>query len=152
MRRLVVGVALLCPFVIGYAGSYFYPGGFALAQGAGKGSGNAWNVALLAVLMVVGIFSSFVFEKAKKSHRDGSPVSLELAAILTDFQFVAALFVAPLIFNSIYALIGQNPETIGDFLLAYQNGFFWQTVLAGVAGDMKPKGSQDSPRRSPKRP
>jgi hypothetical protein len=45
------------------------------------------------------------------------------------------LFVSPLIFNSVYALTNQNPETIGDFLLAYQNGFFWQTVLAGVASN-----------------
>ena len=90
--------------------------------------------------MIVGIFSSFVFEKAKKSRRDGTPVSLKLATILTDFQFVAALFVSPLIFNSTYALIGQNPESLGDFLLAYQNGFFWQTVLAGVTGEIVDRG------------
>lgn len=68
------------------------------------------------------------------------PVTLKLAEIAADFQFVAALFASPLIFNSVYALTKQNPETLGDFLLAYQNGFFWQTVLAGVAGTMAARG------------
>jgi hypothetical protein len=91
---------------------------------------------LLAVLMLAGIFSSFVFEKAKQAGQDGTSVWLKLRSIFSDFQFIAALFVSPLIFNSIYALTNQNPESLGDFLLAYQNGFFWQTVLAGVASNL----------------
>lgn len=147
-RASVVVSALLFPFFIGYVASYYYPGGFALAQNSSASNASPWGIALLTVLMIVGIFSSFVFEKAKKSRRDGTPVSLKLTSILTDFQFVAALFVSPLIFNSIYALIGQNPETLGDFLLAYQNGFFWQTVLGGVAGEVTDKGTRTERSRA----
>lgn len=115
-----------------------------MAQPANNFGGSVWSIVLLAGLMVIGIFSSFVFEKARQSKSDGTPISLRLAEIFSDFRFIAALFVSPLIFNSIYALTNQNPETIGDFLLAYQNGFFWQTVLAGIAGSMptakSPKG------------
>jgi hypothetical protein len=147
-RRLVVVGALLFPFVVGYLASYYYPGGFALAQGSEGSNANPCGIALLAALMIVGIFSSFVFEKAKKSRRDGTPISLKLASIVTDFQFVAALFVSPLIFNSIYALVGQNPESLGDFLLAYQNGFFWQTVLAGVAAEIAHPGTRTKRSRA----
>jgi hypothetical protein len=99
---LVFVCGLLFPLLAGYLASFYYPGGFALAQAANGSIGNAWSIVLLAALMVVGIFSSFVFEKAKQSRRDGVPVSLKLAEIFTDFQFIAALFVSPLIFNSIY--------------------------------------------------
>jgi hypothetical protein len=84
--------------------------------------------------MIVGIFSSFVFAKASRARDDGVPASVHLREIFSDLEFVAALFVSPLIFNSIYALTKQNPESVADYLLAYQNGFFWHTVLAGVAG------------------
>jgi hypothetical protein len=136
MRTVLIFCGLVFPFLVGYVASNFYPGGFAQAQATNGSPGNVWSVILLAVLMIVGIFSSFVFEKAKQSSQEGVPISLRLSSILTDFQFIAALFVSPLIFNSIYALTNQNPETLGDFLLAYQNGFFWQTVLAGVGSGM----------------
>jgi len=150
---LLLVAALLFPLLSGYLASYFYPGGFAMAQQQADGaSGNAWAIVLLALVMVAGIFSSFVFERAKDSRQEGVPVSLRLSEITADFKFIAALFVSPLIFNSVYALTEQNPETLGDYLLAYQNGFFWQTVLAGVAGNTA-GASARQPRRgsAPKR-
>jgi hypothetical protein len=151
MRSALILCGLLFPFLIGFAASYYYPGGFGFAQATHSSGGSLWSIVLLAVLMIVGIFSSFVFEKAKQSDREGVSISLALSGILTDFQFVAALFVSPLIFNSIYALTNQNPDSVGDFLLAYQNGFFWQSVLAGVASTMSGRGkSKRVTRASPK--
>jgi hypothetical protein len=106
-----------------------------------------------AILMIAGIFSSFVFEKAKQEGQGITAVGPALRSIFNDFQFIAALFVSPLIFNSIYALTNQNPESMGDFLLAYQNGFFWQTVLAGIAGKVganKRPARSSTPRRASK--
>lgn len=150
-RGLLLPLGLLFPVGAGFVASSFYPGGFAMAQRVDGSAGNAWAIVLLAVLMVVGIFSSFVFEKARQSRKDGTPISLRLAEVATDFQFIAALFVSPLIFNTVYALTNQNPETLGDFLLAYQNGFFWQTVLAGVADKpaRRPADRTVKPSRSP---
>ena len=150
-KRVLFLSACLFPFLGCYLASYFYPGGLLLAQSATGSSGDPWHIILLALVMIVGIFSSFVFEKARVSKREGVPISLHLAEIFGDFQFIAALFVSPLIFNSIYALTKQNPETLGDFLLAYQNGFFWQTVLAGVAGGKAGRSLKGlTPVRAPK--
>lgn len=134
MRVIAAVAGLLFVFASGYFASFYYPGGFGYAQASKDGHASPWGITLLAVLMIGGIFSSFVFEKAKQGRgiTDAWPA---VRSIFNDFQFIAALFVSPLIFNSIYALTNQNPETIGDFLLAYQNGFFWQTVLAGVASN-----------------
>jgi hypothetical protein len=135
MSAIAAVIGLLFVLISGYLASFYYPGGFGYAQASKDGHASPWGIVLLAVLMVAGIFSSFVFEKAKQEGRGVTAVGPALRSIFNDFQFVAALFVSPLIFNSIYALTNQNPETIGDFLLAYQNGFFWQTVLAGVASN-----------------
>ena len=132
MKKAWLALGLAFPFVLGFAASYFFPGGFALGQANGQKAGGVWSILLLAAVMIIGIFSSFVFEKSRQAKNDKQPLSLKLSEIFGDFRFIAALFVSPLIFNSIYALTNQNPETLGDFLLAYQNGFFWQTVLAGV--------------------
>ena len=124
---------------VGLIASYFYPGGFAMAQAASGDSGNLLNIILLAAIMVVGIFASFAFAKSKDARTRGTPFTVGLGEILKDWDFIGALFVSPLIFNSVYALTQQNPETLGDFLLAFQNGFFWQTVLSGIiAGAKKP--------------
>jgi hypothetical protein len=153
VAALLFLVALLFPIVAGYIGSYFYPGGFAMAQADNGSMGSAWSIVLLAVIMIAGIFSSFVFEKAKVARADGVPVFFKLSEIAKDFQFIAALFVSPLIFNSVYALTNQNPETLGDYLLAYQNGFFWQTVFAGIAGTIAaPKARANAARGRPRAP
>ncbi|MDX8527434.1 hypothetical protein RFM68_23315 [Mesorhizobium sp. MSK_1335] len=133
MKYVLFAISLFFLFGFGVAASYFYPGGFALAQANEGGSGNVLNIILLGVVMLLGIFASFVFAKAKTAGEQGKKISVGFGEIVTDWQFVAALFVSPLIFNSIYALTEQNPETLGDFLLSFQNGFFWQTVLGGLA-------------------
>lgn len=132
MKILALVVSMLVLFGSGLAASYFYPGGFALAQAEDQGAGNVVSIVLLAVVMLVGIFASFVFAKAREEQPDTPSTKLSFSGILTDWQFIAAIFVSPLIFNSIYALTQQNPETLSDYLLSFQNGFFWQTVLGGI--------------------
>ena len=92
---------------------------------------NARFVTLTAV-MIAGIVASYIFEAAKKS---GPTVNVpaELGKMLTSSRFIMAIVVSPLIFNSIYLAIGLNPQNIGDYLLAFQNGFFWETVMYGLS-------------------
>lgn len=86
----------------------------------------------LIVVMVVGVVCSYIFETAKKA---GPTINVptELAKMFSSSRFIMALVVAPLIFNSIYATIGLNPQTLGDYLLAFQNGFFWETIMYGLS-------------------
>jgi hypothetical protein len=133
-NQMIFIAGLIFSFAVSLAASFFYPGGFALAQASRGSGGNIVNIILLALLMLVGIFASFVFAKSKDAKARGVSFSIGLAEITRDWEFLGALFVSPLIFNSVYALTQQNPETLGDFLLAFQNGFFWQTVLSGIVG------------------
>jgi hypothetical protein len=45
-----------------------------------------------------------------------------------------ALFAAPLTFNATYVLIGDASANIGvgSYLLAFQNGFFWESIVDGL--------------------
>lgn len=65
MRYAAFIVSLIFLFGVGFLASYFYPGGFALAQAQAQGRGNIINIILLGLVMLLGIFSSFVFAKAK---------------------------------------------------------------------------------------
>ena len=140
MRRklTLLPLSLAVILALNVASSKFYPGGYLFAQAPAEKSASMINLALLAVLMLLGIVSSFVFERAKYRPAGTESVWKHLSAVFTDFQLIAAVFVSPIIFNSIYSLVHQNPESLGDYLLAYQNGFFWQSVLAGVARPAAP--------------
>lgn len=145
MRTLILlSVGLLFLALANFIGSYFYPGGFLFAQGPTNESSSLLPVVLLAVLMLIGIVSSFIFERAKSPEALGATIGKNLRKALTDFRLIAAVFVSPMIFNSVYALVGQAPDSISDYLLAYQNGFFWQTILSGLASRVS--GQNSSPQ------
>jgi hypothetical protein len=143
MRYILALLAILFLCGTTLLGSQFYPGGYAFAQAPSAQSGSIWNLCLLAVLMLSGIVSSFVFEQAKTMKPEAGGVGAKLKAVLTDYRLVAAIFVSPLIFNSVYSLVHQNPQGLSDYLLAFQNGFFWQSVIVGVV----PKGQRATPSR-----
>lgn len=92
---------------------------------------NARFITLVAV-MLSGIVASYIFEITKKS-KSTINIFRELAKMLTSSRFIMAIVVSPLIFNSIYLIVGDNPQSIGDYLLAFQNGFFWETVMVGLS-------------------
>ena len=131
---IFVAGAFVVALVINIIGSQFYPGGLLLAQAPAEKSASIGNLVLLAALMLLGILSSFIFERSKQAAANGVSVWQNFSAVLSDFRLIAAIFVSPIIFNSVYSLVHQNPEGVSDFLLAYQNGFFWQSVIAGIAG------------------
>jgi hypothetical protein len=139
--KSAIGIIVALPllWLLNLLGSRFYPGGILFAQAPAEQSGLAWNVVILAVLMLFGIFSSFVFEKARSREAAEQTVWKNFFDIFSDFSFIAAIFISPVVFNSVYSLVHQNPQGLGDYLLAYQNGFFWQSVLAGVAAAQQAK-------------
>ena len=108
--------------------------GVAGIQSDTHASQNSARFISLIVVMMAGIVCSYIFEVAKKS---GSTINIvaELTKMLSSTRFIMAIVVTPLIFNSIYLTIGINPQTVGDYLLAFQNGFFWETVMYGLSRD-----------------
>jgi len=104
---------------------------FLLAQEA---SASPWRPILrglgMALTMVAGIVSSLLVERvtaAKSTNIKG-----ELKGVFQSSQFIIAVVVAPIVFNAFYASVSEVPRGLPDFMLAYQNGFFWQSVLERV--------------------
>ncbi|MDX1520524.1 MAG: hypothetical protein R3264_02760 [Anaerolineae bacterium] len=93
---------------------------------------NAARFITLVIVMMGGVVASHIFDVARTSGPTINVIS-ELTKMFSSSRFVMALVVTPLIFNSVYLIIGTNPETIGDYLLAFQNGFFWESVLGGLS-------------------
>jgi hypothetical protein len=51
----------------------------------------------------------------------------------TSSRFIMALVVSPMVFYSIYLLIGDLPQTMPDYYLAFQNGFGWERIINGLS-------------------
>jgi hypothetical protein len=90
-----------------------------------------WKILLLIVIMVVGIICNYIFERTKLME-DEIHIFKELRRMFIDPKFVMALVIAPFVFNTIYAATGDNPQTLGDYMLAFQNGFFWQSIITAT--------------------
>jgi DMSO/TMAO reductase YedYZ heme-binding membrane subunit len=95
----------------------------------------AVRVATLVLAMLAGVLSSFLFERLKPKGTAPVAIGTELSAVFHSAQFFAAVIVAPLVFNGIYVSVSQNPQGLTDYILAYQNGFFWQAVFDRLRSD-----------------
>lgn len=87
----------------------------------------ALRVGLLYVVVVGGILARALHERLPEA-RWGEAGALLREAVRQP-GFVHAMFVAPLVFLGVYQLSGADPEPSVLVFLAFQNGFFWQTVL-----------------------
>ncbi len=84
----------------------------------------------LFVVMCIGIFSKVLHDilKEKENRRE----RFKLKDVHFAFQraaFVRALLVSPLVFYVIYDISQSAPDNVAAYLIAYQNGFFWQAVF-----------------------
>jgi uncharacterized membrane protein YeaQ/YmgE (transglycosylase-associated protein family) len=84
----------------------------------------------MAATMIAGILSSLLAERVTSATT--IDIRQELKGVLKSGQFLMAVVVAPIVFNAFYASISEAPRGLPDFMLAYQNGFFWQSVLERV--------------------
>lgn len=89
-------------------------------------------IILIVAVTLLGIACHYLFEKLKNATADTIDVRAELSAMASSRQFWMALLVSPLTFNATYVLIGQNSDTIAIYLLAFQNGFFWESIIDGL--------------------
>jgi hypothetical protein len=92
---------------------------------------NYGELAVLVVAMLLGVIASYVYQRASNSGDDDNIALGSLfRAMWTNPRFIMALVVSPLVFNGVLVAIADASLTIAHFLLAFQNGFFWETVIA----------------------
>lgn len=87
----------------------------------------AERASVLAASCVVGILSKFIFDRISRRYKTN--FSLTGAIVNSAKAVVVAMIVSPIIIVGLYGLIEKVEDPILLFLIAYQNGFFFQTVL-----------------------
>jgi len=83
---------------------------------------------LTVLCMFSGIFFGCLYRRVR--NRQGSiQILTELKAVFSSSSFIAAMCIAPFLFIGVYNVVGRQPGEAPSYLLAFQNGFFWESVF-----------------------
>ncbi len=70
-------------------------------------------------VMLVGMSAKYLFDAIG----EGNKIKFE------KWQLFKPMLVSPIVFSAVYGSIGENSPITLNLIFAFQNGFFWQTVL-----------------------
>ena len=74
----------------------------------------------LYFIMLLGMASKYFFDAIGEEERPK----------INKWKLFKPIFVSPIIFGTIYGSIGKYNSAVLLLIFSFQNGFFWQTVLA----------------------
>ena len=93
------------------------------------------SYAIVCSLSFLGIVFGCLFRRIAGRPADAPIAPLkELKAVFGVRSFWSAICVSPFIFGSAFVYLNQNPSDATAFLLAFQNGFFCESVFEGLYG------------------
>jgi len=127
MFAKVFKVLAVLGFFIVIVGTYHYSGTATQLNWWGPQS-PVPSALLAAIVMFCGIFFGSLFRQIRRRTAKIN-ILTECSDVFTSASFWTALCVSPLVFFSIIAASGDNPENSSTFLLAFQNGFFCEAVF-----------------------
>lgn len=110
------------PHELGFEGSRGFPAASAL---------------LTAVLMLLGLIFGCLFRRMAGRKEEVNIMS-ELKSVMRSSSFLSALCVSPFVFMSVYAVVKGTPGDPASMLLAFQNGFFCESVFAKMFPSQAP--------------
>ena len=84
-----------------------------------------WLEIGLYLIMLVGMASKYLFDVIGDKKRKKIKFN--------KWQFIKPFLVSPMIFGAVYAMIPETTSALLLLIFAYQNGFFWHTVLNKIA-------------------
>ena len=92
-----------------------------------RGSGSFWEKIPwkeigLYFAMVAGMAAKYFYEAIG----EGNTISFK------KWQFLKPMFISPLVFGAIYTQTPASASGVFLMIFSFQNGFFWQTVLAKI--------------------
>ena len=81
--------------------------------------------------MLLGIFANALWVAVGRTP-EGSPIDIVglITSVLRTPSFIKSALVSPIVFIVVYALVKNEPDPVVAHLLAFQNGFFWESVFA----------------------
>jgi hypothetical protein len=71
-------------------------------------------------VMLVGMASKYLFDAIGEGGRRPR---------VNKWQLFRPMLVSPIVFGAVYGSIGEDTALLLNLIFAFQNGFFWQTVL-----------------------
>ena len=83
-----------------------------------------WLDIVYALTVIGGIFAKEIWDNINET----GTISVKIP------RLIAALIVSPIIYSAIYSRLIQNQLSVLGLAMAFQNGFFWQTVFRTVQG------------------
>lgn len=140
MKRTVVSIL---GFVVLFGISYlaFYQASPADLAFSGEKAFALAMVALTAIVMLMGILFGCLYRRL--SCNSGKVNALqEFKDVLASGSFLSALCVSPFVFFAVYAIVKQRPGDPASLLLAFENGFFCESIFQRMF-------PRDSPATSP---
>jgi Trk-type K+ transport system membrane component len=82
---------------------------------------------LTAFLLFCGILFGCLFRRIGKLEKIN--ILAELKGVFSSGSFWAALCVSPFVFFGVYAVVSASPGDPSSYLLAFQNGFFCESIF-----------------------
>jgi hypothetical protein len=94
-----------------------------------------------SVLLLIGIIFGTLFRAITSKSNQRINIVSEIRDVFSDNSFWTSVCVAPFVFFAVYAVIRASPSDPASYLLAFQNGFFCESVFKKLtAGDGLPTG------------
>jgi hypothetical protein len=90
------------------------------------------RIVALVLIVLLGIVCGEMYDRLKQSPTGASVDILAVARqVCAGARFWMALFISPFLFFATYSAVGSDVGLPTAFILAFQNGFFWNTVFGG---------------------
>lgn len=104
-----------------------------------------------AALLIMGIIFGCLFRQISRTASPRIDIVQEFRDVFSSPSFWTALCVSPFVMFSVYAAISAAPGDPASFLLAFQNGFFCESIfrqLTSGVGQQSPTPPQPPPGAS----
>jgi len=85
-------------------------------------------------LTLAGIAAGVVFDGLATVDENAPLTARQVLGLLQTARAWRGIVASPLIFLTVYMGVAGNPVTVPFVLLAFQNGFFWKSVMSRLLG------------------
>lgn len=125
-NNIFIRLIVLAAFIIILFATYYYHGE---SNGLNfEKASNLTSVISAVISMLIGIVFGCLFRQLRDKNGRINIVE-ELSTVFSSSSFWSAIAASPIIFLGIFAVSGDNPEGISNYVLAFQNGFLCESVF-----------------------
>lgn len=127
IKKTVIGL-LGCVALFGICYLSFYQASPADLAFNGEKAFAVGMVVLTGVVMLLGIVFGCLYRRLSKNSGRVNAFQ-ETREVLASSSFLSALCVSPFVFFAVYAIVKQRPGDPASLLLAFENGFFCESIF-----------------------